>query len=821
MSANQYDTLFQQAGQQHNVDPDLLRAMALQESGFNPAAVSPKGAVGILQLMPDTAKDMGVTDRADPAQNIFGAARYMSQLLGKYGDVDKAVQAYNMGPGAFDKSQSGKGIIPNETAQYLTKVSSNFNRIKSNAGFVPGQPAQDAAPASGDDPIMAALSGKAAPAAKAAAPAPEDPIMAALSGKQVASAAPTVTPAAPALQPSSVARNLGIGTRAVATGLASLPNMVGDALNTAINYGIKGVNAAHDAVTSPTMPELVTGRKQWIPYLGLPSEATQNLMTQAGLPQPQNSTERVQSSVISSMAGVTPSVALGKVLAKAPSAAISAVGQGLAAMPGMQVAGAAGAGAGGSIAKENGIGPGGQLAASLGGALAGSATPSAALAAGRGVAAVPRAVMNAAAPVVAPQRYVGQQLAQALGGDARAIAESIRNAPEYVPGSVPTAAQAGAHPMLVATEKSAANASPEFKIALATREAENNAARWRALEGVAQTPESLAAAETARAAAARPLYDTAHEATANVGPAFMRYAEIPEMQEAMRRANSMASLNAATGRGVAPVWPTQDSKTINGAALNYTQRALGDMISEAKHAGSADRAGALTALKEKIQNWSQMYIPGIKEADAAYAAGSVPVNTMEAGQQIANQLGTRALDVQGLPQLQLSSYRQALVKALKDQPYGIDADALKALQGVGQDLQRGTISNSLRTPGSDTAYNVAANGWLARQLYGKDFEGASMLGRGLGGLGAAISGNPIAGAAILGGGKKLGQTVGNNLNENLQQLLLEPELLLPYLDAATPKNSPQALGALLRSNVNQGAVGAATTLPAPKNKGAK
>lgn len=822
MSANQYDALFQAAGQQHNVDPDLLRAMAQQESGFNPNAVSAKKAVGILQLMPDTAKDLGVTDRTDPTQNIFGAAKYMSQLIGKYGDIDKAVQAYNMGPTAFDELQAGKRVLPNETAQYLSKVSGNFNRIKSNAGFVVPEAQQAPGATAGDDPIVAALSGKASASKTAQAPeAQEDPIIAALSGKSAPATSASVAPATvQGSTQSQVGRQLGIGTRAVATGLASLPNMVGDALNTAINYGIKGVNAAHDAVVAPTMPELVTGRKPWIPYLGMPSQATQNLLTQAGLPEPQTAGERVKSAMISSMAGVTPSVALGKALAQAPSAAMQAVGNGMAAMPGMQIAGAGGAGAGGAIAHEMGAGPLGQLAASVGGALAGSAAPSVAMGLGRTLAAVPRNITDAVAPVVAPQRYVGQQLAEALGPDAKSVADSIRNAQEFVPGSAPTAAQAGANPMLVATEKSAANASPEFKIALATREAQNNAARWQALNGVANTPEALDAAMAARAEAAKPLYDAAHEATANVGPAFMRYAQIPEMQEAMQRAHDLSSLNAATGRGVAPVWPTPDSKTINGAALDYTSRALGDMIAEAKRAGSSTKAGALTALKEKVDNWTQTYIPGVKQADAAYAAGSVPVNTMEAGQQMANDLGMlRNVDTNGVPMMNLSRYRTALVKALKDQPHGIDAEALKALQGVGQDLQRGTISNALRTPGSDTAYNIAANGWLAKQLYGQDFGGASMLGRGLGALGATISGHPMAGAGIMAGGKKLGETVGKGLNENLQQLLLEPDLLLPYLDAATPKNSPQALGAMLRRNVNQGTVGAVTTLPAPKNKG--
>lgn len=821
MSANQYDPLFQQAGQQHDVDPDLLRAMAWQESSFNPKAVGPMTdygqARGLMGVLDSNAKAANI-NASDPAQAIPWAAKYLRQALDKNGgDIDAAVMEYHGGP--------NQKIWGPKTQQYVSDVSNKFAKIKANAGFIPGQSPQDAAPApAGDDPIVAALSGKSAPAATgkpSAAPA-NDPIMAALSGKAApAQQAAAPAPAQPVQAPDNTSRQLGIGTRAVATGLASIPNMFGDALNTAINFGIRGVNAAHDAVTSPTMPELVTGRKPWIPYLGMPSQATQDLLTKAGLPEPQNAGERTKSAIISSMAGVAPSVGLGQALAKSASPMAAAVGNSLAQAPGMQVMGAAGAGAGGSIAKENGVGPLGQIGASLGGALVGAAAPSAVMATGRAVTAVPRGVMNAVKPVTAPQQYVGEQLAQALGPEAKAIAANIRNAPEFVPGTMPTTAQVGQNPILVATEKAAANASPEFKVALAAREAANNAARWDALNAVAQTPDALSAALAARAAAAKPLYDAAHGQTANVGPAFMRYAQIPEMQEAMARANKLADLNAATGRGVAPVWPTPDSKAINGSALDYTSRALGDMINEAKRAGANTRAGALAALKESVDNWTQRYIPGVQQADAAYAAGSLPVNTMEAGQQIANQLGTRALDVNGLPQLQLNAYRAALVKALNEQKHGVDAEALKKLQGIGQDLQRGTISNALRTPGSDTAYNIAANGWLARQLYGKDFEGASMLGRGLGALGATISGHPMGGVAVLAGGKKLGQAVGTNLNNNLQELLLNPELILPYLEAATPKNTPQTLGQLLRRNVNQGAVGAVTTLPAPKNQGTK
>src|SRR6476620_3473326 len=83
------------AAAQYKVDPNLLAAMAYKESRFNPTAVSWRGAQGLLQLMPKTAKALGVTDAFDPRQNVFGAAKYVKYLLDRFdGNVELAVAAY-------------------------------------------------------------------------------------------------------------------------------------------------------------------------------------------------------------------------------------------------------------------------------------------------------------------------------------------------------------------------------------------------------------------------------------------------------------------------------------------------------------------------------------------------------------------------------------------------------------------------------------------------------------------------------------------------------------------------------------------------------
>lgn len=115
------ESIFEKAAKTYNVDVELLKAMAKAESGFDPNATSKSGAMGIMQLMPATAKGLGVTDAYDPEQNIMGGAKYIASLLEKYdGNVSYALAAYNAGSGNVDKYG---GIPPfEETQNYVTKI---------------------------------------------------------------------------------------------------------------------------------------------------------------------------------------------------------------------------------------------------------------------------------------------------------------------------------------------------------------------------------------------------------------------------------------------------------------------------------------------------------------------------------------------------------------------------------------------------------------------------------------------------------------------------------------------------------------------------
>ncbi|HEY1965356.1 MAG TPA: transglycosylase SLT domain-containing protein, partial [Acidobacteriaceae bacterium] len=118
-----YGSIIQQASAASGVSPQILRAVIGQESGGNPLARSLKGAMGEMQLMPGTARDLGVTNPYDPQQNITGGARYLGQLMQRYpGDLSAALAAYNMGPAAYDRAVRRGTPLPRETQAYVPRV---------------------------------------------------------------------------------------------------------------------------------------------------------------------------------------------------------------------------------------------------------------------------------------------------------------------------------------------------------------------------------------------------------------------------------------------------------------------------------------------------------------------------------------------------------------------------------------------------------------------------------------------------------------------------------------------------------------------------
>jgi soluble lytic murein transglycosylase-like protein len=127
------DQAVDNASKKYGVDKNLILAVIHQESSFNPNATSQAGAMGLMQLMPGTASEMGVNNAYDINQNVDGGTKYLKSLLNTFGNYKMAVAAYNAGPGAVEKSGGNMNELPSETRNYVTKVSGYYQENSSEA----------------------------------------------------------------------------------------------------------------------------------------------------------------------------------------------------------------------------------------------------------------------------------------------------------------------------------------------------------------------------------------------------------------------------------------------------------------------------------------------------------------------------------------------------------------------------------------------------------------------------------------------------------------------------------------------------------------
>ena len=133
----EFDDLIVEHANQHSLHPDFVRAVIQAESAFNPRARSVKGAMGLMQLMPGTAAEYGVTNAYDPVQNIKAGVAYLKSLLVRFGnDISLALAAYNAGPRAVEKY--GNTVPPyKETRNYVSKIRANAGSVAAENGPKP------------------------------------------------------------------------------------------------------------------------------------------------------------------------------------------------------------------------------------------------------------------------------------------------------------------------------------------------------------------------------------------------------------------------------------------------------------------------------------------------------------------------------------------------------------------------------------------------------------------------------------------------------------------------------------------------------------
>jgi len=416
------------------------------------------------------------------------------------------------------------------------------------------------------------------------------------------------------------------------------------------------------------------------------------------------------------------------------------------------------------------------------GALVGGAVPIV----GGTIGGIYRGTKNLLAPLVSPKSVVQDALQKYAGNKAPAMGQQLRTAQQIVPGSEPTSAQILQSPELVQAEKTIAN-NPRYKPDFMARQNINNAARINAINSVAGEPGALEAANAERSKVAKNLYDWAFTHQKPTTPwmkgQITQLMKRPAIQQATKDARKLAA-----NEGV----KFNDSTSIKG--LHYTKTALDDQIGAAVRAGNNNEARILIDTRDKLLTLMEKMSPTYAQARQEFAQLSKPINTMEAGRQISDALSTGALDASGNPIVSLGGFRGKYAKALRGADFGISPEAQATLNAVQKDLQRSTISNAVRTPGSDTAFNLKAPGWLGAHFYGRDFEGPTSTGKIIGGLlGGGVTGHPILGAAAgYAGAEKIGQFAGNRVNDVMSKALLDRQLMADLLSARNSGNSALA-----------------------------
>jgi hypothetical protein len=389
------------------------------------------------------------------------------------------------------------------------------------------------------------------------------------------------------------------------------------------------------------------------------------------------------------------------------------------------LAGAVAAGAAtGALTTEGGLGERAQGAAlgGVGGVV------------GQAVAPAYRAVKGAARGLVEPftrggsERIAGRAIDR-FATNRNALAALIGAAPaRSVTGALPTLAEATGDGGLATLQRAIGTMDPEAAAMLAARQEANNAARVNALQGIAGGPAKLAAAEAARDAAARPLYDAADAAVVQLDGAFGSLMNRPAFKSAVQQAEALAK-----NEGLADLFfrgANGEPVAITGQGAHFIKKALDDMADKqsATYMGDA-AAGAAGKTQQAFLGWLDKTVPEYGAAKAAFAAGSKPINQMGVGQRLLDKTTAAVRDMGGGQRLQANAFSRALndEEALVKGATGFRGQSLADVMEPQQMGTLGAVRNELEMlanlnaaangPGSQTAKMLASQN-LLRQAAG-------------------------------------------------------------------------------------------------------
>lgn len=794
--AQDYNALIEGAAKQYNVDPALIRGVIGVESQGNPAALSEKGAQGLGQLMPATAKGLGVTNPNDPQQNIYGTAKYLDQLLTRSkGDVKQALTWYH---GGFDPANYGP-----RTAAYPGKVLSNLQGSR-NMKLLPGIPDTTAAytadGSSTDDVFNSFVKGDTPAAASATTQnPPADDIDATFNKFVKGGATPTTQPAAPAPAQAPAVSGPDRESQFPSLGLPQGVNDFIDAAGHHVGNSVLGaVQLVANAVGQGEDINKYVQQREANYQAAVPDNAASFAGAAVGEILPFLGTGGVSVVRGAAMAGRSLAARLGA----------SELGQWAASKVGT-VAGNAGLGAlAGAVAP---VTDGGQNfdqsklnQVAIGAGIGGAAAPVVgALGAGVGYAG------NVIGSLVRPFTEKGQQqiansvLRRAAEGGPTAV-----NAAELVPGSAPTLAEATANPGVSTLQRVIADRNPNEFSAVS---AQNNTARQEAMQNLIGTPADIESAAAARALSAnqqitqvftgaqpvnsQPIVDTidgilngpsgkrdaVKQVLNNIRSKLVNGPDITTTTPPSRILDANGNPIVVGGSSIKPNLET-DPETI----YNSVRKQIGDLL-DTKMATS--NPSGLQASRELLQVRDALdaelskAAPGFDNYLQSYAQASQPINAMQYLQGLGLTDSKGNLTLQKV-QTAINNIGKLQQAAGTNNAKSVTADQLTALKGLRDDLLRQTNTSLGRSAGSNTYQNFATNQLLSAAVPGKlgDLVGgvsAAGVGAGLGSLAAGVPG-AVVGANLGGGVSKLGQALLKHQNaaiENkLSNMLLNPKV---------------------------------------------